>query len=378
LSGIVIGDGSIPVGLCTTDGINECIFGDNSCLNTDCHDNDPAVHPDAPETCNGIDDNCINGVDEGFNVGDTCDSSPNSCGDINAGNFVCTADGSGTECDAVQPTERAGYGDSCVSDPNNCGDTNTGVNVCAGEGVECNAVPPDDRPLLTAYTDSDSDGYGDINNPVDATCGMPAGAVDNSSDCNDNDSSIYPDASEIKHDGIDQDCNGYDLTIDIIKADYNVHNNTLKVEATSDLGQNAILELVSFNPMTWFENKGKWMITLIDAGEIPAIVTVCGIEGCETTPLEGCEPKARVIGSSTEYYPSIQEAFNAAIDGDTVQIQEGVHNENLNTSKTVFFSGGYGCVYTSITGETVINGDMTISDGTITISEGKLIIGNSP
>jgi hypothetical protein len=130
--------------------------------------------------------------------------------------------------------------------------------------------------------------------------------------------------------------------------------------------------------MTWYENKGKWMITVIDAGEIPAIVTVCGIEGCDSVPLEGCEPKARVIGSSTEYYFSIQEAYNAAIGGDTIQIQEGIHNDNLNTSKTVFLSGGYGCVYTSITGETTVNGNLTISDGILTISEGILIIGNSP
>ncbi|HLD21569.1 MAG TPA: putative metal-binding motif-containing protein, partial [Patescibacteria group bacterium] len=31
----------------------------------DCNDNDPAVNPDAPEACNGLDDNCNGEIDEG-------------------------------------------------------------------------------------------------------------------------------------------------------------------------------------------------------------------------------------------------------------------------------------------------------------------------
>ena len=154
--------------------------------------------------------NSVDGIDEGFNVGEVCYSLPNSCGDYSTGSLVCTADGSGTECNAIQPAERSGYGEVCVSAPNNCGDTNQGVNVCADAGVECNAVAPDDRPAVTAYTDGDNDGYGDINSPVDATCGMPSGAVLNSLDCDDTNPTINPDAEEICDDGIDNNCSGED------------------------------------------------------------------------------------------------------------------------------------------------------------------------
>ena len=56
------------------------------------------------------------------------------------------------------------------------------------------------------YKDADSDGYGDINIRMIA-CTPPDGFVNNSSDCNDSDNSIYPGAPEIR-DGKDNDCNG--------------------------------------------------------------------------------------------------------------------------------------------------------------------------
>ncbi len=176
-------------------------------FDVDCDDTDPNINPAASEVCNGIDDNCNDNIDEGFNVDEICDSTTNSCGDYSTGSYVCTTDGSGTECNAVQPDERAGYGEVCVSAPNNCGDTNTGVNVCALVGVECSAVTPADRPQVTAYIDADGDGYGAINSPVDATCGIPAGSVDNSLDCNDSDANINPGVDEIC-DGIDNNCDG--------------------------------------------------------------------------------------------------------------------------------------------------------------------------
>jgi len=109
--------------------------------------------------------------------------------------------------------------------------------------------------------DADQDGY----------------AVD--SDCNDNDPTVYPGAPEIKHDGVDQDCNGYDLTIDVTALRYNAKKGKLTVEATSTLGASANLSVQGYGAMDWNRRKGVWQLTVSGLASQPAAVTVTGIEG---------------------------------------------------------------------------------------------------
>lgn len=109
-------------------------------------------------------------------------------------------------------------------------------------------------------------------------------------ECNDNDASIHPGATEVKRDGIDQDCNGYDLTINITRATYSDAYKSFRVEATSSLGADAALEAVGLGPMNWSANLNKWVLT-VRTPEMPADVTVSGIEGSEVLVLKPAEPQ---------------------------------------------------------------------------------------
>ncbi|BBO85624.1 hypothetical protein DSCO28_61900 [Desulfosarcina ovata subsp. sediminis] len=123
---------------------------------------------------------------------------------------------------------------------------------------------------LPVCTDTDGDGY-----YLEAACGPVQ-------DCNDGDATIHLGAAEIKHDTIDQDCNGFDLTIDILGAVYAASNGQLSVAAASDLGKDAALELVGYGPMSWSRKKARWSISVGNVATNPGTVTVAGVEGNTT------------------------------------------------------------------------------------------------
>jgi hypothetical protein len=88
-------------------------------------------------------------------------------------------------------------------------------------------------------------------------------------------------------------------------------------------------------------------------------------------------PPARVIGTQTIYFFTLQNAFNIAGEGESIEIKGGTYNtdiSNLNIN-SVTLTGGYDCSFTAASGNTNITGDLTISIGTLTINDGKLEIG---
>ena len=70
-------------------------------------------------------------------------------------------------------------------------------------------------------------------------------------------------------------------TIVITKAEYNRKKKDFKVEATSDYGPDAALELEGFGPMTWKADKARWEFKRkpMDEHDVPVTVTVTGPEG---------------------------------------------------------------------------------------------------
>ena len=155
----------------------------------DCNDADDAVYPNAPERCNGVDDNCNLINDEGFN--------PDANWHVDA-----DRDGYGSQ-------ELAGTG--CAVDPSwvenkdDCNDVNRRINpeadeICDGVDNNCNGLADDadtQSELVGArrwYHDVDADTYGNV---IDAklACLQPQPAnewVVNSDDCNDADPKQNP------------------------------------------------------------------------------------------------------------------------------------------------------------------------------------------
>ncbi|MEC7947045.1 MAG: MopE-related protein, partial [Myxococcota bacterium] len=163
----------------------------------DCNDLDPAVHPGATEVCNGVDDDCDGTVD-GAGAADAQtwypDSDSDGFGDPLGGVTDCTQpSGSvrdGSDCDDAAATTHPGAPELCDGVDNDC-----------DEIVDEDAPPDNDW-----YLDVDGDGFGD---PATLTrsCGGPDDAVQDGSDCDDDDAAVYPGAPELC-DGADQDCDG--------------------------------------------------------------------------------------------------------------------------------------------------------------------------
>ncbi len=166
----------------------------------DCDDLDPAVNPGATEICNGIDDDCEGGVDEGFDVDgddftvcgqdgeagtadDDCDDGDE---DVNP-NATEVCDGEDNNCDGVADEGFDGDSDGFTSCGGDCDDTSSNVNPNGLE--ECNGIDENCDSVV-------DDGFDDIDGDGEAFC----------TDCDDNDPERAHALPEVC-DGKDNDCN---------------------------------------------------------------------------------------------------------------------------------------------------------------------------
>jgi len=157
------------------DTYDTCVLGEpgDDGKPQDCDDNDDSIYPGAPEICDDLDNDCNPSTADGAAepwIGDPCDG-PDSDQCLE-GTFVCSA------------------GLQACND-----DTGDNVEICDGIDNDCDGQI--DEGVTTAfYKDADYDDYG---NPAYSIndCLPPAGYVADNTDCDDDNSSVYPGAPEL-------------------------------------------------------------------------------------------------------------------------------------------------------------------------------------
>jgi hypothetical protein len=171
----------------------DCTDAGESAVDTDCDDSDPLAYPLAPEIpADGIDQNC-DGVDSGMACFEDLDGDTYGSGEV-----ITSVD---EDCDDA--------GESALD--TDCDDADPaafpGASETVGDGIDQDCNGFDD---VDCFTDSDGDGWGDA--PLvahDGDCTDVGEAIDGG-DCDDANTSIHPEATDVPDDSIDQDCDGFD------------------------------------------------------------------------------------------------------------------------------------------------------------------------
>ena len=264
--------------------------------NGDCNDSDENIYPGAKEIIgDGIDQDC-NGSDLVDNI-DTCPDDPDK---TDPGICGCGIPDTDSDDDEIPDCI-----DQCPNNPNK----------------EC----------VVAKDDIDNDGY-----------------TENQGDCNDNDGTIYPGATEICNDGIDQDCDGSDLictneiTIETDGGEVKLESpagTTLSNSKLSDTpAETDILENVDF-PYGIFEFT---VSDLTPGGSTTVTFTLPEGAAPNTYYKKGPTPD----NSSDHWYPFIYDektGTGAVISGNTITLHfvDGKHGDSdLNASNGVIVDPG--------------------------------------
>lgn len=212
-----------------------------------------------------------------------------------------------------------------VSNGNDCDDNNTAVGVA-----------------LTYYQDSDGDGYG---NPAvsQTTCTQPVNYILDNTDCDDNNNAIYPGATEIANNGIDEDCNGSDLnTLGTTLGMYQFTGNTC---ATPVLGLttaqpvNATFSNYAYNNVncvsgTDYLNTDSWNTTAtVDTSEYYSfIITPSACYALDLNQLKWMHRVSSTTGLATVHVRSSLDNFASDIYTMTFTVTGSYVNEAVTLS----------------------------------------------
>ena len=294
--------------------------GDGFAASEDCDDNNAAVNPDAEELCDeeGVDENCnglSNDADDSFAEGTRAtfylDADGDGFGDANAETLACENPSTATE--------------AYSEDSSDCNDADAAVNpgaqeVCDADDVDENCdgladdaqADTDESTMSIWYADTDGDGFGDVS--VTALfCDLSVGYSADSTDCDDNNSEIHPQAAEVC-DGIDNDCDASTIEDNMarfVDDSGNVTDYTsIGTAAAPDTSAPSAAGSLTLCDGTFYMN---W--------NLENDLTVTSISGDETASvINGAAVGAvMVLGN----YPDYGSGYSAALDVSNVTITNG-------------------------------------------------------
>jgi hypothetical protein len=270
--------------------------GDGYAACEECDDTDASQYPGADEYCNGEDDDCDGVIDEDDAL-DVATWYADSDGDR-------YGDATSTDIDCNRP---AGY----VANDADCDDTDAAqfpgaVEYCNGEDDDCDGTIDEDSSfdVSTWYADNDGDSYGD---PLvtDIDCDQPRGYVADNTDCDDDDATQYPGATEFCN-GEDDDCDG--ITDEDDAADV----STWYVDGDADgYGNAAISQIDCYQPTGYVADDSDCDDT--DASQHPGADEYCNGEDDD---CDGAIDEDDALDVATWYADTDSDGYGDAASTD--------------------------------------------------------------
>lgn len=113
--------------------------------------------------------------------------------------------------------------------------------------------------------------------------------------------------------------------------------------------------------------------TYLDDGGYTVTLTASNIYGStqkiDLVNATCINPPFRIQRTPPLSFATLAEAYTAAVAGETIQIFDAILPGGITLDKGIVLDGGYDCSFTTKTGRTTLEGDVSITSGTVTIKD---------